>query len=243
MHIHKQIAVVFQRNKARGDAVHQRAGPKEDATQNDEGKQGYADQPFHDTDIAGPHTVDALLKAFQNALGRARAWLEDKRTERRRQGKRVDRRDHHSGGNGDCKLRIQPPGDPGHEGYRHKDRQQDQSCRNNGAGDLAHGFAGGLRRAEPFFGNDAFDIFDHDDCVIDNNPDGQHQRKKRDRVQRHAKQKQKGERPDQGYGNRNRRNDSCAGAAKENEDHSDDQHKGLHQGGNHVFEGLFYEKR
>ena len=114
-----------------------------------------------------------------------------------------------------------------------------------------------------------FDRLDHDDGVVDHDPDGQHHGQHRHRVQRHAEGQHEGECADKRNRNGDDRNDGGTPVAEEQEDHDGDKREGLvkrllhlvhtvehedrtvgndlhadtlRQGGTHLVEMLFHQR-
>ena len=76
----------------------------------------------------------------------------------------------------------------------------------------------------------ALDVLDHDDRVVDDDADGQHQAEKRQHVEREAEGQQHGQRADQRHRNGDDRHDSHAPGLQEDDDDDDDQHDRLDDG-------------
>ena len=72
------------------------------------------------------------------------------------------------------------------EGHRHEDDDVDQSDTDDGAGYLSHAFARRLVGGEFFFGHQAFDVFHHNDGVIDHDTDDQNHGEHGEHVNTHA---------------------------------------------------------
>ena len=84
----------------------------------------------------------------------------------------------------------------------------------------------------------AFDVLDHDDRIVDDDADGQHEREQRDRVGGIADRQQHGERADQADRHRDRRNDRGAQAAEKQEHDDDDEDERLRQRLQHLVDGV-----
>ena len=100
--------------------------------------------------------------------------LEQKGAQGRGQGQRDDAGKHHGDGHGNGKLLVELAGDAAKEGDRHEHGTQDQHDGDQCALHFVHGLDGGSARRQFFLGHQAFDVFQHDDGVIDDDTDGQH---------------------------------------------------------------------
>src|SRR6202012_2809597 len=119
------------------------------------------------------------------------------------------------------------PGDARQERGGHEHGAQRQCDRNQRTADLVHGDVSGFGRRHAAF-QVAFDVFDHDDGVVDHDADRQHQTEQRQVIQGNAEYIQHGERADQGHRNSDHRNDRGATALQQQEydaDHEKDRDK------------------
>jgi len=107
----------------------------------------------------------AFDAARDGVLGRA-VCVQQLGRERRRQGQRVDRRDHRRDRDGHRELFVEGAGDAGQEGHRHEHRAQHQRDRHDWPGNLFHGLVRGFQRRAPF-PDIALDVLDYDDRVVD----------------------------------------------------------------------------
>ena len=109
--------------------------------------------------------------------------LEQQRRQRRRQGQRDEGGDHRRDGDGERELTIELAGDSGNErrGYEH--RRQHQRDGDQRRADLVHRAVRRLARREAA-GDVALDVLDHDDGVVDDDADRQHQAEQGEVVER-----------------------------------------------------------
>ena len=146
--------------------------------------------------------------------------------QRRRQRQRVQRRNRHRDADRHRELAEQGSRDTGDKGDRHKHRKQHERDRDDRARNLGHGFFGRVgRRQFRLFFHDAFDIFDNDDRVVDQNADRQHHRQQRDRIGRIAHRQQHREAADDADRHRYRRDQCRAQRAEKQEDDDHDENK------------------
>ena len=95
-------------------------------------------------------------------------------------------------------------------------------------------FVASRRRQVRFFLHDAFDVFDDDDRVVDQDADRQHHREQRYRIGRIAHHQQHREGADHADRHGDRGNEGRAQTAEKEEDDDDDQRKGDQQRDQHV---------
>src|SRR4029079_14106122 len=90
--------------------------------------------------------------------------------------------------------------DAGDEGNGDEDRQQDQRDGDDGAGDFGHRLLAGIRyRQLGLLLDDALDVLDHDDGIVDHDADREHERQQGDGIGRVSDGQHYGERGDYRY--------------------------------------------
>ena len=147
----------------------------------------------------------------------------------RRQRQRHQQRHDRGRSDDDGELAIEDAGNAGHEHGRDEHRHQHQTDRDQGARDLLHGAIGGFLRRQTL-PDIALDILDHDDGVIDHDPDRQHQGEQAQRVDRIAQHQLDGEGRHQRHRNGHDRDDRRPPGLQEHHDHQHHQQDGLDQG-------------
>ena len=85
--------------------------------------------------------------------------------------------------------------------------------------------------------------FDHDDGVVDDDADGEHQAEHRQRVHREAEHREKNERADQRHGHGEKRNDRRPQVLQKDENHQGDQDDRLDEGMDDAFDGGIDRRR
>lgn len=95
--------------------------------------------------------------------------------ERRRQRQRDQRRNQHRDGNRYRELLIHHAGHAAEESNRQKDRRQNQRHGDNRTGNLLHGLNRRFFRRKPLFAHQTFDVFEHDNRVVNDYADGQNE--------------------------------------------------------------------
>ncbi len=134
----------------------------------------------------------------------------------RRQGERVECRNHGRDCDRQCKLPIELAGQTGYECDRHKHRAQHQRNRNDWAADFFHCLYGGVARRQA--GLDvAFDILDHHNRIVDNDTDRQYQPEQRQRIDRKTEQQQYRKRANDRNRHCNQWNDRSTPCLQEND--------------------------
>ena len=91
--------------------------------------------------------------------------------------------------------------------------------------------------------HDPLDILDHDDGVVDDDADGEHDGEQRYRIGRVADREQRDERADQADRHRQGRDQRGADAAEEQKDDEHDQNESLDQRLLHLVDGVGHERR
>ena len=172
-----------------------------------------------------PNTL--VHDARQPVLRRVVA-AQQQRRERRRQRQRVDRRDHRRDRDGQRELPVELAGQAGDEGERHEHRDEHQRDRDDRAGDLAHRLVGRLARREPLL-DVALDILDHDDRVVDDDADRQHEAEQAERVDREAEEIHHREGADDRDRHGDQRDDRGAPGLQEEDDDEHDERDRLEQ--------------
>ncbi len=161
---------------------------------------------------------------------------------RGRQRERIDRGNQHGDADRDGELAEKLPGDARDEGHRHENGQQDQADGDDRSGDLLHRLERGFgRRQARLLLQDALDVLDHDDGVVDDDADGEHQGEQRHGIGRVPRREQHGEGADQADGNGNGGDDGRAKVAEEQEDDDDHEDEGLAQGPQYLLDGVIHE--
>ena len=140
------------------------------------------------------------------------------RTERQRQ----EQRDGGGGGDRYRELAIELAGDAADERRRDEDGQQHQGDGDERHPHLVHGDARGLERAQALL-QLALDVLHHDDGVVDDDADRQHQAEQRQHVEREAERLHHRARADQRDGNGNDRDERGAPCLEEQEHDQHDQ--------------------
>jgi hypothetical protein len=101
--------------------------------------------------------------------------LEQDRAQCGAQRQCVDCRKDHRHGNRNCELLEESAAQARYEGDRHEDRQKHKGNGDDRAGDFAH--CAPRRVSSRHAGvllHHALDILDHDNCVVDDDADGEH---------------------------------------------------------------------
>ena len=168
--------------------------------------------------------------------------LQQKGCECRRQRQRVDRGDHRRDRDGHGELLVELAGEAADEAERHEHRDQHQRDGDNRSRHFVHGAIGRIARRESFL-NIAFDVFHHNDRVIDHDADRKHQSEQTQRVNRVAEQQQHREGADDRDRHGDQGNDRRAPCLQEQND--DQHHEGdsFQQGVDHGFDRSADEPR
>ena len=144
--------------------------------------------------------------------------LQEPRAQHRRQGE-ADEHGHEDGEGHrpaervDEALRV-----PVHERDRHEDDDERQRRRHHGKGDLARALDGCLEGSAPFLFDVPEDVLEHDDRIVDDDPDRERDREQRHVVQRGAHHVHQRERRDDGGRDRQRGDEDGPDVADEHHD-------------------------
>ena len=111
---------------------------------------------------------------------------------------------------------------PGYEDRGDEDRREDQGNGHDRPRNLFHGLERRLLRRQAFL-DVAFHRLHHDDGVVHDQSDGQHQAEERQGVDRESEQGKDGKGADEGDRNGKGRNERRPPSLKEDEDHEDDE--------------------
>ena len=161
---------------------------------------------------------------------------------RRRHGHGVDGRDDHRHRDGQGELAEELAGDAAEEGAGQQHRAEHQRHGEDRPGDLVHcldrGFAHGQALVQP-----ALDVLQHDDGVVHDEADGQHQPEERQVVQGEAHQAHDGEGPDQRDCHVDHGQEQGFPVLQEQQDDDGNQDDGLAQRMEHLIHGFADERR
>ncbi len=157
----------------------------------------------------------ALVQRFEHGCAKGRG--QDDGHQHRQRHRRDD---------GGGELPVDHTGRSAKKGHRHEYRRQHQADGDQCTGDLAHRFPRRFDRRQTLLCHQAFDIFDHDDRVIDQQSDGQHHREHRQHVDRETQHGEHPEGTQQHHGDRDGRNQRGAEILQEqihHQEHQDDR--------------------
>ena len=168
-----------------------------------------------------------------HAIGRGRSvrrlfgTLDPARGQHGRQGKRHDQRDEDGERHRDAERVHEPPDDPLHErdGQEHGDERQRRG--QHGQADLARSLDRRLERIHALFFDEAVDIFQHHDRVVNHDTDGKRQGQQGHAIERKVHGVHQRKRADDRGGNGDGRNDGRAPVPEEDQD--DDRGKNAAQ--------------
>ena len=139
-------------------------------------------------------------------------------------------------------MAEESPGNPADKRAGYKHGAQDQRHGDHRAGDLFHGLVGGVARFEPAV-QPALDVLHHDDGVVDDDADGQHQPEQRNVVEAEAHGGHHGKGADDGHGHGRQGNQDRPPILQEHQDHDADQQGRLEQRLENVPHRLAHEWR
>ena len=207
---------------------------------------GVVEQPADHAAVPASDEAEAAAEARdeagQPAGGRTgRMRFEQQSAQGRGQGQGHEAGEDHGQRDGDRELAIEHAGDTAEEGDRKEDADEHADDRDDRAGDLPHGFLGGLERAQPLLAHEPLSVLKHDDGVVDHDADGDDHREERQDVDAVAQDPQPGARADERDGYRDHRDDRGTPRAEEKEDDDRHQEGGLDERAPHLADGGTHE--
>ena len=134
------------------------------------------------------------------------------------------------------------PGQAADEGERHEHCDQHQRDGDDRAGDFAHRLVGRFARRKAVL-DVALDVLHHDDGVIDDDADGEHEPEQGERIDGEAEQIQHREGADGRYRNGQQRDDRRAPCLQKQDDHDNHERDGFQQRVDHGFDRSTHELR
>mgnify|MGYP007026932923 CR=1 FL=1 len=246
LHEHNGVSHVLRRDVAAGHGIEDLLREEEQPDVAKDHQKREADELAYEPSIEAGAEVEDLVKQaeepaeeeideLREPVGLGTVRLQQDGTERGAERERIEGGDDRGDGDGERELFIKLSGDAADERGGHKHGAQHQSDSDNGPTDLLHGLDGGLTRRETF-GDVSLDVFDHDDGVINDDADGEHETEERQIVQRESKGLHDGQRADERHRNGEQRDDGGTPALQEKNDHEDDEQHGLDERGEHGFD-------
>ena len=192
---------------------------------------GTGDQLMGEAGIAVAHPLEAAIEGIGRArehtpdpaLGLALVMLEQHRGERRGERQRHEQRDGGGDRDRDRELLVESARQTVEEQGRQEHREQHQHDRDQRARHFVHRGARRLERRHAMC-QVALDILDHDDRVVDDDADGEHQTEQRQVVERIAQRQQHRHGADQRDGDRHHRDDRRPPLLEEHDHDEDDEH-------------------
>ena len=127
---------------------------------------------------------------------------------------------------GDRELLIQAAGDARNERGRHEDRREHERDADDRAGDFLHRAQRRVARRQAVL-DVMLDRLDHDDRIIDDETDREHETEERERIDAKAEKRKEHERANERHGHGAERDQGRAPALQEEKDHNDHEHERL----------------
>jgi hypothetical protein len=235
-----QIVLVLRRNEALRHSREAEHRQTDEPDIDDERRERHTQHARHRCRIGargpGKEAIEAAEEPAKHQIGAALQTIalgpmaaQQPRRERRTQRQGIERRDHRGDRNRQGELAVELPGQPADECGRHEDGAEDQRNRNDRAGDFLHRLARRLYRRQPQL-DVPLHVLDHDNRIVDDDADGEHQTEERQRVQREAEHEHDRERADERDRHRHKRDDRCAPRLQEHHHDDHDEENRLEQG-------------
>ena len=153
------------------------------------------------------------------------------RTHHRREGEGHQQADQDRDRRRDSELVQETSGDGRHERNRQEDDDERQSCSQYSQTDVFRRFSRRFFRVNSLFFNEAEDVFEHDDRVVDNHADHQHERQHRHAIEREVERLHHAERRDYRTRDRDRGDQRRAPRAHEQQHDKTRENTAEHQVG------------
>ncbi len=200
-------------------------GPEQQADRDDD-RRGPGQRAEQATPIGGFDPREGAIDPAGEPAGLLMA--QQLRAQHRRQAERQHAGDRDRGDHRHRQLAEQCAGLPGDEHHRHEHRAHHRRGRDDREADLAGAAIGGDQRRLARF-DPVMDVLEHDDRVVDHQPDRQHHGEQGQQVERIAQHPEDGEAGQQADRHGERGDEGRAPAAQEQEDHQHHQDCGLGQ--------------
>src|SRR5262249_17847203 len=195
-------------------------------------------EPF-EAPVEGPEeTADRALPPRHAGMMVAR--FEQQGAHGRRQRQRHDQGDHGSAGDGERELAVELARNAGNERRGDEHGAEHKGDGDQRGADLVHALVRRRARIEAGF-DIPLDVLHHDNGIVDDDADREHEPEQRKVVQRKAEYRHDEEGPDQRYRNGNDRNDGGAPGLQEQDHHQYDEDHRLQDGLADRADGLLNE--
>ena len=182
-------------------------------------------------DIAVGDPVEPAIEPAEECAQRSPRRLarpQQQGRQRRAQRQRIERRDDDRDRDRHRELLVSRPVIPGMNAVGTKTATRISAMAMTGPETSSIALKRRVARRQPVL-DVVLDGLDHHDRVVDHQADGEHEPEQRQRVDREPEQREDGERPDQGDGHGQQRNQRRPPALQEEEHHEDHEHQRLEQ--------------
>ena len=152
-------------------------------------------------------------------------------------------RQHHGRNDGHRELPVDDAHGPAEEGHGDEHGGQHHGDADQSAGDLIHGFPGGLFGRELVLAHHALHVFNDDDGVVHEEADGEHHSEHGQRVDGITERRQHAERAEKHDGHRDGRDEGCAEVLEEQVHDQKHQKHGFAEGLHHFVDGNLHDRR
>ena len=188
-------------------------------------------------------TLEGREEAVDDAVAARLVRTQQHAAERGRERQRHDGREEHRHRDRDCELLVELTDHTGHEGHGHEDRAEHDRGRNDRRCHLVHRRTRGFLHAQAELAHLLLDRFHHDDGVIDDDADREHEREQGKRVDRESEELIADEGREQRHRHRQHRNDRRAPVLQEQENDNEYEDQRLYEGAHHLLDRRLHEHR
>ena len=246
LHEHDGVTHVLSWDVAAGHSIEDLLREEEQPDVAKDHQKREADELSYEPSIEVGAEVEDLVKQteepaeeeideLREPVGLGTVRLQQDGTERGAERERIEGRDDRGDGDGERELFIKLSGDAADESGGHKHGTKHERDGDDGPANFLHGLDGGLTRRETF-GDVSLDVFDHDNSIIDDDADSEHEAEEAQVVEREAEDLHDRQRADERHRNGEQRDDGGTPALQEKNDHEDDEQHGLDERGEHGFD-------
>ena len=168
------VALILVGHEASGRRAPQVDRDGDHAEKKQRADQATAQHPCHAAGVAAAHVLEERVEAPEETSRLMMLALQDQHAQRWCQRQCDQSGDHNGNRDRYRELAIELAGEPAQECDRDEHRRQDEHDRDDRPRDLAHRPDGGAPRIEMLFTHVPLDVLQHDDRVVDDDPDRQH---------------------------------------------------------------------
>src|SRR5581483_5672278 len=228
LQVDEHVALVFDRQKAGWQMGAEDRGSYAGRGQYQKDDCALVDQDAGPAQISLGGAIEVAIERIEEPAqqtARVGPRLQQQSGERGAERQRIEGREHHRNRDGGGELLIEAAGDSGDKDSRYEYRRQHQGDSHQRARNLLHRLQRGAFRIEALL-DVALHRLNHDNSVIDDQSDGEHDPEQGKRIYGKSEQREKDKGADQRHGDRKQRNQRGAPALEKEIDYDRNQSDG-----------------